>query len=126
MKAETRTESELNRIIAEWCGWTNLRLSKKPYPSATAPWRGKRPGSSGYSWSPYYCRDLNALNTAIYSNYTEDIADFYAMRLWEIVNPDVSLETCTSVELLAFCNANARDRAEALVRVIELNKTATT
>lgn len=93
---DTRTDDELNRIIAEWAGWN---------PAGFIHWKD----------GPDYCNDLNAIQT------TERKLKGGSAALYVDKLCDTAMESPEN-ELPLFLSATARQRAEALVAVIESQK----
>ena len=108
MNTDTRTDDELNRIIAEWCGWKSFGKILLP----GTPWSGVPPGEIKLREIPNYCRDLNAVHEAEKKLSREQFVDYCAFKL--------RYSTCEGcVEDYKMIVATSRQRAEALVKVIE-------
>jgi hypothetical protein len=94
------TDQEINKSIAEVCGWTNVNPAHRS---------GKVPGTdytSNYEHIPNYCTDLNAMNEAekaLTSMQQDEYWDF----LWDLTGSEFEL-----------CHANARQRAEAFLKTV--------
>ena len=119
---DTRSSAELNHIIAEWMGWT---------PGTVINFTN---GEEHYPWpknAPDYCGDLNAVHEAC-QKLNESQREKWAAL---IVNADCMTEEM-AVRILSQAkitewhetpmryafndlNASARQRAEALAKVIE-------
>lgn len=118
MNTDPRTDAELNRIIAEWCGW-KLIPSRDIYISGqlqAVPAEWESPNGDYYDELPNCCTDLNAMHEAE-NKILEDADTGYAYdcALNEVVQP---LEDGL-LNFMKLWHATARQRAEALVRVIE-------
>ena len=126
MNTDNRTDEELNRIIAEWMGnpephWICIRCNQK-VPSSHVTYEETHGidsclGSVTWIESPNYCRDLNAVHEAekkVLGSST-GWCDF-ALALMNVLHAaDMSeLDGITCI-----LQATARQRTEALVRVIE-------
>jgi len=120
MNTDKRTDDELNRIIAEWCGWASFREV------AGIGIIGIAPGPTARDWTdiPNYCREVDSVIEAC--NKLKDWPDtspeseqrMFVRALSKVV---FSVITCTQNDFLII-NATARHRAEALVKVIEEGK----
>lgn len=122
MNTDKRTDEELNRIIAGWAGTGSYvdEVGLIQLPMAT----------DGQSWdfSPNYCRDLNAVHEAVMRLLNSkpgywDRAWFWGLH--QLVTGIDSHDGWGEVDARSCCdtsNATARQRAEALVRVIEESK----
>jgi len=116
---DQRTDQELNRIIAEWMGWKQI-----------CDWSDPFSGRFGlYGYPPFerneekpvlnYCKDLNAIHKAEKkATFAELTKQHHVMfqTAWDN-DPD-------TVEQVKFdlVYATARQRAEALVAIIEATK----
>ena len=115
MTTETRTDDELNRIIAEWMGWRNFItlggvVNGWPETPPTVLVL-KVPGPDPV---PNYCRDLNAVHEAerALSNGTlSSVYDRFEIHLAEVCFLEGHRRN--------MIHSSARQRAEALVKVIE-------
>lgn len=116
MNTDQRTDAELNRIVVQWQIEGII-----PYPgSGVMAYFPKGGGIFEAGRIPAYCTDLNACAEAekkLLKDGKPSIA--YANFVWEIVgrdngNPEWAYEACIL--------ATARQRTEALVRVIEEGK----
>ncbi len=101
-----KTNDELNKIIAKWCGWHTILDDEY------GPLRGCKPGevvTPGFIFTdiPNYCTDLNAIHEAV-KKLPEGPFTWWSNHLMQIVGTH-----------LKSINAGARERAEALVAVIE-------
>lgn len=115
MTTETRTDEELNRIIAEWCGWVWQDKYVEPNSAYDAHWEHK-----DGTWSddiPNYCRDMSAVHDACQKLFDilskkwigGSLADDY----------DVEIQRMSVDKNTFRWDHDARQRAEALVKVIE-------
>ena len=116
MNTDQRPDEELNRVIAEWCGWTNV-------------W-GRFGDFIRYAGTeseqlvqgleiPNYCRDLNACHEAemrLFLQGEGEAGDPYVRRRYLHALDAITGDQWNTV------SATARQRAEALVRVIESSK----
>jgi len=105
MNKDNRTDEELNRIIAEWCGWVPSDGDHKR--------RNAWLEIAGEDWPirpPNYCRDLNAVHEA----EKRILGDL--LNMWD--------KYCELLggSLYHCAHADASQRAEALVKVIEEGK----
>lgn len=101
------TNDQINRAIAEACGWTDIHDS--------GPWHNHKlwgyppelPGQGGnaYKYMPDYCTDLNAMHEA---------EDFF--RGNEFLRYAEMLDSI--IGSLNGIRATARERAEAFLRVL--------
>ena len=103
------TDNQINRAIAEVCGWTDIRDNMV----------GKAPGetSTRVMFLPLYCSNLNAMHEAekaIFPYY----ATVYANKLARVTKADYSDDT------EYFC-ATARQRAEAFLMALGKYKATT-
>lgn len=107
---DTRADEELNRIIAEWMGWTFHPESSPREPELYEPehWTDQ----TGASFNSFFCEDLNAVQFVV-STLKEGYLIRYVNALWDICTPN------PAVSLIHVIEAKPRQRAEALVRVIE-------
>lgn len=113
--SDPRSNDKFNRIIAEWCGWHSI------IDDEYGPLRGCRPGEvvvPGFIFTdiPNYCVDLNEVHEAenkwCDQSGPDDAGSHryrYAAELYRITVP---------IDRQPF-RATARQRAEALVKVIE-------
>lgn len=115
---DQRPDAELNLIIAEWCGWTGIQLTAL---TVKNPWLvGYFPGCTfARERLPSYCTDLNAIHEAeknlIHQSGPNNQGHpryRLASQLYHVTVPDGDQP----------CFATARQRAEALVAVIEASK----
>lgn len=112
MTKDSRTDEELNRIIAEWCGWTFHPESSTSDIESYEPehWTDQ----SGAAVNSFFCDDLNAIHDAWFklnNNEKHRFQDALQVVLLNSLYP-VGWLIC----------ATARQRAEALVKVIEEGK----
>jgi hypothetical protein len=105
--SDTRTDEELNRIIAGWMGWKPSEGDLK----AEEAWEqvtGNRPTTQ----PPDYCNDMNAMHEAVLKLSDDQIELYsdhvYSNRAFRFHSKAKALHT-----------AGMRQRAEALVTVIE-------
>jgi len=125
MNTDTRTDDELNKVIAEWCGW-------KWEPHASGICLRDPSGSivnNNYAedWRlPNYCRDLNAVHEA--ENKLPDSSQMrYARYLLGIstgCDENMPCGFLNGATLWVAVNATSRQRSEALVKVIESTNAA--
>lgn len=146
---DQRTDEQLNRIIAEWLPMKLFMLQKRGlyyrpgshgYTSDhSEAWKLPMDDAKNYEYNPRgcddpvrlipaptpnYCQDLNACHEAekrMRDNQFNFVA--YARVLWEVVFPEVSYTGELGYLGFTYVTATARQRAEALVRVIEQQKT---
>lgn len=117
MNTDTRSDEELNRVIAEWCGWKFVP-SRDIYICGqlqAVPEEWVDPGSESYNAPPNYCRDLNACHEAEKRLNREQLVDYCSFRLRYTTGEGMASD------YKMIC-ATARQRAEALVKVIEQQK----
>lgn len=107
------TETQLNEVIARWCGW---QIDEELEDGAVM---GTPPGG-GWDMVPDYCEDLNAMAQAEaklddiqYNRYCACLSkicsdDYHELRKGEHFSADP-------------ISATARQRAEALVRALGLH-----
>jgi len=118
MNTDTRSDEELNRVIAEWCGWKFVP-SRDIYICGqlqAVPEEWVDPGSESYNAPPNYCRDLNACHEAE-GKLDDEQFDLFRWILWDAVK-----KPTINAWFRAHLSAEARQRAEALVKVIEQQK----
>lgn len=123
MNTDNRTDDELNKVIAEWCGW-------KWEPHASGICLRDPSGSivnNNYAedWRlPNYCCDLNAVHEA--EKKVPDAKQMlYARHLLELSTGCGDNMPCgflNGATLWVAVHSMPRQRAEALVRVIETTK----
>jgi hypothetical protein len=107
MNKDTRTDEELNRIIHRWLGF----VPSEPLIDGQIFTYGHRPDNSwGEIVITDYCSDLNAIHEAV-KKLPEGPYTWWSNHLMQIVGTH-----------LKSVNAGARERAEALVAVIESTK----
>lgn len=112
---DTRTDAELNRIIAEWVGWVYYMPTpeaiSRGYPGYPY-WMHNKYAGAGFTGElihpPNYCTNLNAIHEAE-KKLNDSQIDQYKHRLQIAVTEKERISQCTT----------ARQRAEALVAVIE-------
>jgi hypothetical protein len=123
------TDAEINRRIAEWMGYTRLHwwcFIKDEAGGET--WYGHLPGDpegTAISRVPNYCGDLNAVHDVMNKLTPSQDRDFIATLWWPVLGHGTSVNFWTSENMKAFSecvNATARQRAEALLCVIEGEK----
>lgn len=105
-----RTDEELNRLIAEWCGWFIC------HSFGSEMWSSPDPMRRLYTEDelPKYSTDLNAMHD-VWKKSDAWTRTKWTMELADCVNKNPTDGFC-----LIF--ATARQRAEALVAVIEGEK----
>lgn len=114
---DNRTDNELNRIIAEWCGWSFAAEHDVGFPTPAGivfPEMWYNPDGGSKSSPPNYCRDLNAVHAAWMKLDNEDKHRFQDALQRVMLNSDLASYWIVGAE--------ARQRAEALVKVIEEGK----
>lgn len=99
------TDEQINRAIAEACGWTEIHDS--------GPWHNHKPwgyppqppgtGGNAYKYVPNYCVDLNAMKEAEMTLTSVQLLNYIAM-LYNV---------CDDAPL-----ASSRQRAEAFLRTL--------
>jgi len=124
MKADTRSDEELNRIIAEWAKadeahWKCTGCGEK-VPGTHVTYEehhGVDRCMAPVIWvsEPNYCRDLNACHEAEMRLNREQLVDYCCFRLRYTTGEGMASD------YKMIC-ATARQRAEALVKVIESAK----
>ncbi len=80
------TDEEINAVIAEFCGWTEVKLAIRGAGGGTripTPY-GKPPGKKYMADCPDYCSDLNAIAEAE-KHLTEEELDAMTPRIWAAV-----------------------------------------
>lgn len=98
------TDEQINKMIAEACGWKEITNC-----TCGGQKRGCPPGAHSWSHTPNYCTDLNAMHEA--EKVLEHLQPT-SMRHW--------LEAlCKKRKLGNFWQAPARERAEAFVRTMD-------
>lgn len=105
---DLRTDQELNRIIAEWY------RSDLPDSGVSVAEFGESP-----PFYPSYCTDLNAIHEA-----EKKLTEVWQIEMWfveldGIVNSGLPKFKTSFAAQIAVTQATARQRAEALVAVIE-------
>lgn len=122
MNTDTRSDSELNRIIAEWMGWKWV-ISREHFLKGRLT--GYPPTTSGLlAEAPKYCTDLNSITEAVRKLGGDDQSLWYdtlAMECPEDPEADIAQMRWITQWFVAV-EATARQRAEALVYVIESTK----
>lgn len=111
MNTDTRTDAELNRIIAEWMGWRFVPETPSGAPVDYEPEHWLDENGRPTNW--FFCEDLNAIHEAAlkagpHSGYTR------ALRAIVLQHGEDS-----SLGDFYYYEAEARQRAEALVAVIQ-------
>ena len=107
------TNHEINRAIAEACGWTQCRYIEKLRDVNGIPpenWRGDLISGLDVAWIPNYCYDLNAMHEA--EKALGDRLELYREFLRLVVTDD----PMNRYNEPAF--ATARQRAEAFLRAL--------
>lgn len=132
MNTDPRADTELNRIIAEWCGW-KLIPSRDIYISGqlhAVPEEWESPNGDYHDELPNYCRDLNAVHEAEL-RLDDKLSRRFDGHLLRLLGFDKFIvmfndDGSSTEEFAEMCRllrrATARQRAEALVRVIEEGK----
>jgi len=114
---DNRTDAEINRVIAEWCGW-RLIPSHDIYISGqtqAVPEEWESPNGDYHDELPNYCGDLNACHEAE-SKLPVEYQMKAAVYVYNNHRPKGAKASWTMY------HAAARQRAEALVRTIEESK----
>lgn len=114
MNTDTRTDEELEAIIAQWCGW----LPSLGDHACRNAWLDL----TGEDWPlmpPRYCRSLDAVNGAEIA-WCSQAGPEDASHPRFLLSHALYKVTVPINRQPVF--ANARERAEALVRVIEESK----
>jgi len=117
MTKDSRKDDELNRIIAEWMGWTFHTESSPREPELYEPehWTDQ----SGLAANSFFCEDMNAVHYAeekwCEQRGPEDASHPRFLLSHALYNVTVPVNRQPVF-------ANARQRAEALVKVIEEGK----
>ena len=118
---DQRTDAELNRIIAEWYGWKFIP-SRDIYISGQVqamPEEWESPNGDYHDDIPGYCVDLNAVHEAI-RTCNDSKSKRWVFWLDQILRQKLRDEGVHQwPDDFDRYNAQARQRAEALVRVIE-------
>ena len=114
MNTDKRTDEELNLIIAEWMGWRNpINIGATMYGWPAVPRTVGVLNTPVPDVLPKYCTDLNAIHEAE-KKLNDHQSIRYLDQLWQNRNREVSNTTFSVFQL-----ATARQRAEALVAVIQ-------
>jgi len=125
MNTDTRTDDELNKVIAEWCGWRFLP-SQDIYIAGidqALPEHWEDPDEAAHEQCPNYCQDLNAVHEAIAKlGYIDGMRFIESLAEISDNNEDYYEGWCTST-IVGLFDTTARQRAEALVKVIESTNT---
>lgn len=105
---DTRTDEELNRLIAEWMGWKNISDWSDPFANRFGLY-GFSPYYQEYEPVPLFCANLDVIHEAWekLDKYQKARTSYYT----SLILNDAPHWDCE--------NATARQRAEALVKVIE-------
>lgn len=109
------TEQEINKAIAEACGWTDIRLMKNfiGLGEVSPPvMMGVFNGNDDVV--PDYCNDLNAMHEA------ENILNAVERRIYIDHLSKVFEAFVTYSSIWKRVNATARQRAEAFLRTLSL------
>jgi len=115
MNKDNRTDEELNRIIAEWCGWVPSDGDHKR--------RNAWLEIAGEDWPirpPNYCRDLNAVHEACQKLFEFPSKEWIGGSLAD--DYDAEIQRMSAYQNLFRWDHEARQRSEALVKVIESSK----
>lgn len=109
-------DEEINRAIAEACGWTNIRMHFND--TLQCEWlMGCPPNPHVEVAVPNYCKDLNAMHEAE-KVFDKDGTMNYQKELVRIaVNPNIVNKGKPWVEGFLF-HATARQRAEAFLKTV--------
>jgi len=128
-------KDEINKIIAEFCGWKNIReldyqpIGTDPYIDGPSQvWVGIHPesdvDSKEYEVIPDYCNDLNAMHEVVemlkgdddikYVNYL-----FASVGINRYYYMGATPEAFPADRQMKVINASALQRAEAFLRTID-------
>lgn len=110
------TDEEINRAIAEACGWTGIRMHFND--TLQCEWlMGCPPNPHVEVALPNYCQDLNAMHEAWRSLETRRKRIEFSVYLRVKVVADGGHQTSFNEDIVACVeNATARQRAEAFLR----------
>lgn len=119
--SDPRTDDEMNRIIAKWVGF------EKQVPYETEDSDGSMINCLGGSPIPKYCSDLNAIRVAVTKLTGDDKSlwyDYLSLHLPKYPMADIHNihQSKWTTAWFVAVEASARQRAEALVKVIEGTK----
>ena len=114
MAAETRTDEELNYIIAGWMGWKFHAESSPRDPELYEPEHWTDQSGASVNW--FFCDDLNAIHEAEKS-LTPYQAWIYNRKLSEVHGTAAGMGSGVVDEWN--WHSTARQRAEAVVHVIQ-------
>lgn len=121
------TPDDINRRIAEACGWTDIKFSEEsrfdPRSYEPAGYFGRSPSGS-IDRIPDFYHDLNAchdmekvLNDSQYHGFTIRLSQI-GWQLNPGATPDKSDDAAYKQRLRIFCSATAPQRCEAFLRTI--------
>lgn len=119
---DTRTDQELNRIIAEWMGWKFQPETPLGSPLDYEPEHWLDENGAPVNW--FFCEDLNAIHEALKKLTTDPQQERYQCGLVNIMLGKSFGDYLhwTDVGMVFVANAEARQKAEALVAFIESEK----
>jgi hypothetical protein len=109
MEGNEMTDEEINAVIAEFCGWTEIKMAIRGAVrgTRTTTLYGKPPGRRYVAPCPDYCSDLNAIAEAE-KHLTEDQLEAMNTRIWAaMMNTDYIWQV------------TARQRAMALIEAVD-------
>ena len=113
------TDQEINQVIAEACGWTEITTT--PFTDAMKlhfmRWFGLNPKTKQEEPLPDYCSDLNAMHEAVATLDHVSQTTRYGEYLCQILDFEMS-EPWTMHCVVSFSQAEARECAEAFLRTI--------
>lgn len=112
---KTRTDAELNAIIHRW-----IKADEPPQPEILLLNTGDGRSYLKDERPPNYCGDLNAIQQAERHLITDETATDWVAHVVNIAHPALGWMNAGRITACnVVLNATARQRAEALVRVIE-------
>jgi hypothetical protein len=102
------SDEEINRVIAEFCGWTEVKMAIRGAGGGTRTptLYGKPPGRKYMADCPDYCNDLNAIAEAE-RHLSEDQLETMNTRIWE-----------ATMNQKCIWQVSARQRAMALIEAV--------
>ena len=111
--------SEQRIAIAEWCGYTDIRMSTsrsydRDYEGGWNDFEGDREGYPR-SQLPDYINDLNAMHGALETLTSDGLWSYFISNLSTVLNADGQPET---TRLFMLINASSEERAKALLMTI--------
>jgi hypothetical protein len=123
------TEREINKSIAECCGWTNCQYVESLRDVNGIPpknWNGDLISGLDVAWIPHYCNDLNAMHEAEKIFITNGISDHidsksskYAMNISRVCRDQLGISSHEATHHYIWPTyATAKQRAEAFLKTI--------